>query len=169
MNEALEEEMNSANVAYNLDDEMNVGSQNSNSRSDSILEREQINNELIDQICEQISEFQNLKAGWDGPDSKRPLKFSIDEAMNFLSYWKIESRVPEPELTLEGAVALEFYDDERNSCGSVEFRDNSLGVFAIIDLYDVIDKGTFRSNSKKDIVGAVARIQKALMNVSRIR
>ena len=161
--------MNSANVAYNLDYERNVGSQTSNSRSDSILEREQINNKSIDQICEQIMEFRNLKDGWDGPDSKRPMKLSIDDAINFLSYWKIELRVPEPEVTLEGAVAVEFYDDERNSCGSIEFRDNSLGVFAIIDLYDVIDKGTFRSNSKRDIVGTVARIQKALMNVSRIR
>ena len=124
-------------------------------------------NESIDQICQQILEFQSLKDGWDGPDSKGPLKCSIDEAINFLSYWNIESRVPEPELTLEGAVALEFYDDERNSCGSIEFRDNCLGVFAIIDLYDVIDKGSFRSSSKKDTVRTVARIQKALMNVSK--
>ena len=124
---------------------------------------------FADQIYNELKEFSSVKDGWDGPHSKGPTKNSIDEAIKFVSFWNTKFWSPEPELNSDGAVALQFYDGQNNCCGGIEFRENSLGAFAIMDLYCVIDKGSFKSDSNEEIIRVIARVKKALLNVSASR
>ena len=133
-----------------------------------ICESNEINFNLktLESECKEILSFNTLTDGWDGEGSLGPTKESINDAIAFVNNWSNNSMVPEPEMVFEGVVALQFYDENGDSKGGIEFRKGHLGVYAIFDKNENYETGRFNSSSIFEIKGAVKHIEKVLMNGS---
>ena len=90
-----------------------------------------IGNEIA--FWSELSEFRFVKEEWNGPGSVRPSKQVIEVALEFILNWPVEGIVPEPELYSNGAISWQFYDEAGYTIGGVEFHDNDVGVFLIVN------------------------------------
>ena len=131
--------------------------------SSSTIAKQQKSNHAInlrDSVCNEIKEFLSYSDGWDGEGSCRPELEVVNDAIQFVTNWSFKSKIPEPELVFDGAVALVFYDKERDSKGGIEFRKNHLGIYAVIDRHDKYESGKFNSGSIDDVLKTVKHVEK---------
>ena len=110
-------------------------------------------------ICNKINYFLSYKDEWDGEGSCGPKLEVVNEAIQFVTNWSFKSKVPEPELVFHGAVTLVFYDKQGDSKGSIEFQENHLGIYALVDESDKFESGRFNSNSISDVIEVVKKIE----------
>ena len=115
-------------------------------------------------ILSELSKFRFVKEDWNGPGSVGPSKQVIEIALEFILNWPVESIVPEPEMYSNGAISWQFYDEGGYTIGGVEFHDNDVGVFSIVNRTKVIDSGCFKSNSINELLGIVGKLEVAFLN-----
>ena len=115
-------------------------------------------------ILSELSEFRFVKDEWNGPGSVRPSQQVIEVALEFILNWPIGGIVPEPELYSNGAISWQFYDEGGYTIGGVEFHDNDVGVFSIVNRKKVIDSGCFKSNSINELLAIVGKLEVAFLN-----
>lgn len=113
-----------------------------------------------DSVCNEIIGFLPYSDGWDGEGSYGPELEVVNEAVLFVTNWSFKSKIPEPELVFDGAVALVFYDKARDSKGGIEFRKDHLGIYAVIDRHDKYESGKFNSSSIADVLKTVKHVEK---------
>ena len=113
-------------------------------------------------ICDKINHFLSYKDGWEGEGSCGPKLEVVNDAIQFVTNWSFKSKIPEPELVFHGAVTLVFYDKQGDSKGSIEFRENHLGIYTIVDESDKFESGRFNSNSIGDVIRVIKNIERIL-------
>ena len=120
--------------------------------------------ELRTSVCNEINGFLSIADGWDGEGSCGPKLAVVKDAIKFVENWSFKNPKlePEPELVFHGAVTLVFYNEERDSRGSIEFRDNHLGIYGVRNEDDKFETGQFNSNSIKDIKKVAKNIERVL-------
>ena len=120
--------------------------------------------DLREDVRRELLSLAEVSDGWDGEASKGPSKEIIDDALLFLKNWSAQSMIPEPELLFEGAIALQFYLENGDSRGGVEFHKNHEGVYAVLSENNVYESGLFNSNSISEIVESAKIVEKVLSN-----
>ena len=115
-------------------------------------------------ILSELSAFRFEKEEWNGPGRVRPSKQVIEVALEFILNWPVEDIVLEPELYSNSAISWQFYDEGGYTIGGVEFHDNYVGVFSIVNQKQVIDSGCFKSNSINELLGIVGKLEVAFLN-----
>ena len=134
----------------------------SNSNS-SIADKFETFPDLLENARKELSSLADITDGWDGEKSKGPSREIIDDALLFLRNWPAQSMIPEPELMFDGSIALQFYRENGNSRGGVEFHKNHKGVYAILNENNVYETGLFKTNSITEIVVS-ARVVKTVLS-----
>ncbi|NVK54670.1 MAG: hypothetical protein HWE26_03585 [Alteromonadaceae bacterium] len=116
----------------------------------------------LDDVRGALRSFEELDAGWDGPDSSPALPGVIDDALEVLQNWLGDIDTPEPAMAFDGSVALELYDEEGFTRGGVEFKGNHKAVYTVISETEILSSGTFNAGSLSEIIKSINCIRLAL-------
>ena len=153
------------------DSKLAIGSQENNpinfckesNNSSSVSGQFETSANLLENARKELLSLAEVTDGWDGEKSKGATSEIIDDALLFLNNWPAQSMIPEPELLFNGAVALQFYRENGDSRGGVEFHKNHKGVHAILNENNVYESGLFQTNSNNEIIES-ARVVAKLLN-----
>ena len=121
----------------------------------------------LDTIRSEISNFNSFSDGWDGKGSSAPKKEVINDVLLFLNNWSDQSKLPEPELLFDGSIALQFYNENGNSMGGIDFCENHEGVYSILNLEEKFVTGYFNTNSTKETVLSIKKISSLLSIIDK--
>ena len=112
--------------------------------------------EKLDELLSVVRGFESLAMDWDGEGSVAPSSKIIEDTLVVLQNWSENMPLHEPEVTFDGHVILEVYDDEGFTLGGIEFVGDHLGVFSLNSRTEVLKKGTFDTTSQSQIISQLA-------------
>lgn len=115
-----------------------------------------------DEALEALRRYRAVKDGWDGPNSFAPSKEKLDKAGTILSYWTNSSAELEPDINIDGNVALEVFSDEGMLRCSIEVVDDQTAVYCILDGTRVVESGSFSLDQVSGIISTVRKIEDEL-------
>ncbi len=116
----------------------------------------------FDEVREILSSFNDMKGGWDGPESQPPKPGIVENALKFIDLWPTGLNIPEPELGGDGNLELVLYDNDGFSRGGIEFIGNGRAAFAVISGSGVTASGTFDADSFWETAECVLKIWDSL-------
>ncbi len=111
---------------------------------------------VLDDILAVVRGFNRLEDGWDGSRSSAPKPGVIEDALVVLQNWQFWNSLPEPEVTVDGNIVLEMYDDDGFLLGGIELVGEHKAVYSILQLTDVLGKGSFDTTSQTEIIFALS-------------
>lgn len=110
----------------------------------------------LDEMLSIVRAFRNLKDGWDGTGSLAPSDELIEDALVVLQNWQSVGYVPEPEVSFDGNIVLELYDDVGFTLGGVELIGSHKALYSVNWRTEVLDKGGFDTRSQSEIISALS-------------
>ena len=116
----------------------------------------------LDDVRGTVRIFEALNDGWDGEDSRAPIEGVVDDALEVLQHWRGEVAVPEANLSFDGVLSLELYQENGMTLGGVEFIGQHQAIFTVVSETKILHTGRFNAEKPSEIMGGIELIHEAL-------